>query len=70
MDLCYVAAGRFDGFWEVRLQPWDMAAGFVILREAGGVATSFEKGTFSIYGQQLVSTNGRIHDEMLALLNP
>lgn len=70
LDLCYVAAGRFDGFWEVRLQPWDMAAGFVILREAGGVATSFEKGTFSIYGQQLVATNGRIHDEMLALLNP
>lgn len=70
LDLCYVGSGRFDGFWEVKLQPWDMAAGLVVLREAGGLATSFQKGTFSIYGQQLVATNGRIHEEMLALLNP
>jgi myo-inositol-1(or 4)-monophosphatase len=69
LDLCYVAAGRFDGFWEVKLNPWDMAAGSVILREAGGLATSFEKTIFSIYGQQLVATNGLIHDEMLGLLN-
>jgi myo-inositol-1(or 4)-monophosphatase len=69
LDLCYVAAGRFDGFWEVKLNPWDMAAGFVILKEAGGIATSFAKDTFSIYGQQLVATNGLIHDELLRLLN-
>jgi myo-inositol-1(or 4)-monophosphatase len=69
LDLCYVAAGRFDGFWEVKLNPWDMAAGFVILQEAGGLATSFVKGTFSIYGQQLVATNGLIHDELLLVLN-
>ena len=69
LDLCYVAAGRFDGFWEVKLSPWDMAAGFVILGEAGGLVTSFAKDTFSIYGQELVATNGRIHDEMLHLLN-
>jgi myo-inositol-1(or 4)-monophosphatase len=68
LDLCYVAAGRFDGFWEVKLNPWDMAAGFVILQEAGGLATSFAKDTFSIYGQQLVATNGLIHDEILRLL--
>jgi myo-inositol-1(or 4)-monophosphatase len=69
LDLCYVAAGRFDGFWEVKLNPWDMAAGIVILQEAGGVATSFEKDAFSIYGEQLVATNGLIHDEILRLLN-
>lgn len=69
LDLCYVAAGRFDGFWEVKLNPWDMAAGFVVLQEAGGLATSFEKNAFSIYGHQLVATNGLIHDEMLRLLN-
>jgi myo-inositol-1(or 4)-monophosphatase len=69
LDLCYVAAGRLDGFWEVKLNPWDMAAGFIILQEAGGVTTSFEKGTFSIYGQRLVATNGLIHDELLRLLN-
>jgi myo-inositol-1(or 4)-monophosphatase len=69
LDLCYVAAGRFDGFWEVKLSPWDMAAGSVILQEAGGLATSFRKDTFSIYGQQLVATNGFIHDELLRLLN-
>ena len=70
LDLCYVAAGRFDGFWEVKLNPWDMAAGCVILAEAGGLITSFKKNIFSIYGQQLVATNGLIHDELLRLLNP
>lgn len=69
LDLCYVAAGRFDGFWEVKLNPWDMAAGFVIVQEAGGLITSFAKNTFSIYGQQLVATNGLIHDDMLHHLN-
>jgi myo-inositol-1(or 4)-monophosphatase len=69
LDLCYVATGRFDGFWEVKLKPWDMAAGLVILEEAGGVATSFKKDTFSIYGQELVATNGLIHDELLLFLN-
>jgi len=69
LDLCYVAAGRFDGFWEVKLNPWDMAAGSVILREAGGLVTSFARDTFSIYGQELVATNGLIHDELLHLLN-
>ena len=65
----YVASGRFDAFWEVQLQPWDMAAGIVILQEAGGLASSFQKDTFSIYGQELVASNGLIHDELLALLN-
>ncbi len=69
LDLCYVAAGRFDGFWEVRLNPWDMAAGSVIVREAGGRLTDFSGRDLSIYGQELVASNGRIHDAMLAVLN-
>lgn len=69
LDLCYVAAGRFDGFWEVRLHPWDMAAGSVIVREAGGRLSNFSGTDLSIYGQELVATNGQIHEAMLAVLN-
>jgi len=69
LDLCYVAAGRFDGFWEVRLNPWDMAAGSVIVREAGGHLTDFTGNDLSIYGQELVASNGRIHEAMLAVLS-
>lgn len=69
LDLCYVAAGRFDGYWEVTLSPWDMAAGTVILREAGGVVSGFTKGAFSLYGKELVATNGRIHDYLLDALH-
>lgn len=69
LDLCYVAAGRFDGFWEVKLNPWDMAAGVVILREAGGKVTDFAEKTHSIYQPELVASNGCIHTAMLAVLN-
>ncbi len=69
LDLCYVAAGRFDGFWEVRLNPWDMAAGAVILREAGGTLTNFSGNELSIYGQELVASNSHIHSAMLDVLN-
>lgn len=68
LDLCYVAAGRFDGFWEVKLNPWDMAAGVVILREAGGTVTDFCGKPHSIHQPQLVASNGRIHDAMLTIL--
>ena len=68
LDLCYVAAGRFDGFWEVKLNPWDMAAGVVILREAGGKVTDFTGTTHSIYGQELVASNGSIHQAMIDVL--
>ncbi len=68
LDLCYAAAGRFDGFWEVKLNPWDMAAGSVILREAGGRITDFRGGGHSIYGQELVASNGHIHEAMLHVL--
>jgi myo-inositol-1(or 4)-monophosphatase len=68
LDLCYVASGRFDGFWEVTLNPWDMAAGTVILEEAGGKVTNFRGETHSIYGKELVASNGRIHRAMLDVL--
>lgn len=68
LDLCYVGAGRFDGFWEVKLNPWDMAAGAVILREAGGMVTDFNGAPLSIYGQELVASNRKIHQSMLAVL--
>jgi myo-inositol-1(or 4)-monophosphatase len=69
LDLCYVAAGRFDGFWEVRLNPWDMAAGSVIAQEAGGRLTDFRGNQLSIYGQELVASNGHIHHAMLKVLH-
>lgn len=69
LDLCYVAAGRFDGFWEVRLNPWDMAAGTVIVQEAGGRLTDFNGKDLSIYEQVLVASNGHIHEAMLDVLN-
>lgn len=68
LDLCYVAAGRLDGFWEVRLNPWDMAAGIVILTEAGGTVTDFSGGAHSIYGKELVASNGLIHQAMLEVI--
>jgi myo-inositol-1(or 4)-monophosphatase len=68
LDLCYIALGRVDGFWEMDLHPWDTAAGLVILEEAGGRVTDFAGRPFSVYGKQIVASNGRIHDEMIALL--
>ncbi len=68
LDLCYVAAGRFDGFWEVKLNPWDMAAGVVLVREAGGRVSHFDGADLSIYGQELVASNGLVHEAMLGVL--
>jgi myo-inositol-1(or 4)-monophosphatase len=68
LDLCYVASGRFDGFWELKLNPWDTAAGVLMVREAGGRVTDFSGAPFSIYGQHIVASNGLIHDEMLMVL--
>jgi len=68
LDLCYVAAGRFDGFWEFKLKPWDCAAGSLVVREAGGVVTSFNGGPLSIYQGEVVASNGLIHQEMLDVL--
>ena len=69
LDLCYVAAGRFDGFWELNLAPWDTAAGWVIVEEAGGRVTDFAGRAFSPHTPEVVASNGKIHDAMLAVLN-
>ena len=68
LDLSYVAAGRFDGFWEVNLNPWDMAAGVLLIREAGGHATDFSGGPSSVYKKQVLATNGVIHNAMIDVL--
>jgi myo-inositol-1(or 4)-monophosphatase len=69
LDLCYVASGRFDGFWEMKLKPWDMAAGSLIVKEAGGKITDFKGGPFNIYSKEILASNGRIHGEMAKVLN-
>jgi len=68
IDLCYVAAGRFDGFWEHALHPWDVAAGALIVEEAGGRVTNLEGGRYSSREGSVIATNGRIHDAMVATI--
>jgi myo-inositol-1(or 4)-monophosphatase len=68
LDLCYVAAGRFDGFWEYELNPWDVAAGLLIVREAGGTTTDFQDNPSGIADRQVLATNGRLHGEMLQVI--
>ena len=69
IDLCWVAAGRFDGFYEHNLQAWDSAAGFLIVEEAGGMVTDFEGNHYSPYQPCLLATNGKIHDELKNIIN-
>jgi len=68
LDLCYVAAGRFDGFWEMKLGPWDLAAGSLMVREAGGKVTNFSGENLGLDGQHVLASNGKIHREMIDLL--
>ena len=68
LDLCFMACGRFEGFWEQNLKPWDTAAGYLIAREAGANITDFSNRAFSIYGSEILATNGWIHEDMLRLL--
>ncbi len=68
LDLAYVAAGRFDGFWEHGLQPWDMAAGIVLLKEAGGVITDMQGGDQMMTNGQVVCANENLHPQLLKLL--
>jgi len=65
LDLSYLAAGRFDGFWELKLHPWDVVAGSLMVTEAGGKVTDFQGGPFDVYSEEIVATNGLIHQEML-----
>ncbi|MFH1395161.1 MAG: inositol monophosphatase family protein [Candidatus Omnitrophota bacterium] len=66
IDLCYVACGRFDGFWEFGLSPWDTAAAHLIVSEAGGMVSTIDRKKYSIFKKEITATNGKIHDELLA----
>ena len=68
LDLCYVAAGRFDGFWEQTLKPWDVAAGALIVEEAGGRITGMDGSQFDPAAAHLVASNGQIHEAMLDVI--
>ncbi|MBI5526495.1 MAG: inositol monophosphatase [Deltaproteobacteria bacterium] len=68
LNLCYVAAGRFDGFWEMKLKPWDMAAGMLMVEKAGGRLSDFGGGPAGIFLPEVVADNGRIHRQMLDVL--
>lgn len=69
IDLCWVACGRFDGFYEHKLESWDSAAGYLIVEEAGGKVTDFEGNKFSPYQHRIVATNGKVHEELLEMIN-
>jgi myo-inositol-1(or 4)-monophosphatase len=68
LDLCYVAVGRFDGFWEMKLFPWDVSAGALLVVEAGGKVTNFKGNSFDIYGREVLASNGLIHESMVDIL--
>lgn len=68
LDLCWVACGRMDGYWEWRLGPWDVAAGALIVREAGGATSDFGGAAHDVLGSETLASNGQLHDAMLALL--
>lgn len=68
LDLCYLAAGRCDGFWELDLNPWDTVAGVVIAEEAGARVTNFDGRNFSIYSKEILASNSLIHDEMIRVV--
>ena len=67
LDIAYVAAGRFDGFWELKLQPWDMAAACLLVEEAGGKITDITGSTWNILSPNILVSNGRIHEQMIAV---
>ena len=73
LDMAWVAAGRADGFWEFNLNPWDVAAGLLLVREAGGKVSDFHGRPWdgiASFGHQTLASNGRIHDAMLRVLGP
>jgi myo-inositol-1(or 4)-monophosphatase len=65
LDLCCVACGRFDGFWEFNLNPWDTAAGVLIVQEAGGQVSDLKGGPFQLHGRETLATNGLVHSAMI-----
>lgn len=70
LDLAYVAAGRLDGFWECKLNPWDVAAGKLLVEEAGGVVTNHAGEPYAISDHRILASNGRVHQDMLQILTP
>jgi myo-inositol-1(or 4)-monophosphatase len=68
LNLAYLAAGRFDGFWEAHLSPWDMAAGVLLVREAGGRVTDFDGQPFELDARRILASNGPLHEEMRGVL--
>jgi myo-inositol-1(or 4)-monophosphatase len=69
LDLSYVAAGIFDGFWEVSLSPWDLCAGQLLVSEAGGLVTDFNGRPMDIFSKRILASNGKIHTKMMDILN-
>jgi myo-inositol-1(or 4)-monophosphatase len=69
LDLCSVAAGRFEGFWELKLNPWDKAAGSLLVTEAGGTVTDLTGGPFSLHRDEIFASNGLIHETMLEVFS-
>jgi myo-inositol-1(or 4)-monophosphatase len=65
LDLCYLAAGRYDAYWEFNLNPWDTAAGVLLVEEAGGKVTNFTGGPFNIDSREVLGSNTLLHDELL-----
>lgn len=68
LDLAYVAAGRFDGFWEEGLKPWDVAAGALLIEEAGGKVSDYHGGALDIFSPPILASNGSIHEQMMRVL--
>jgi myo-inositol-1(or 4)-monophosphatase len=68
LDLCYVASGRFDGFWELKLKPWDIAAGSLIVTEAGGLVSDLSGKQFNMHAEEILASNSRIHRQMVMKL--
>ncbi len=68
LDLAFVACGRFDGFWEDGLNPWDVAAGLLLIEESGGLVTNYKGAALDIYTPEVLASNGLIHDAMMAVL--
>ncbi len=69
IDLCYTACGRFDGFWEIGLSPWDIAAGSLIVKEAGGKVTQMNGEKLTMKSPTILATNGKLHEKMMKNLN-
>lgn len=70
LNLCHLAAGRFDGFWELYLKPWDIAAADLIIREAGGRTCMYDGSPLDLFGNEIVASNGKLHKAMLQLVRP